>query len=70
MSVVPTQTAQLTPSPMAGEGKKVCTHSVAESQAQLRQPSKYNEVRKFLNAYYLLMESAPVLHKHWLASIL
>ncbi|KAN0138618.1 hypothetical protein V8E53_003606 [Lactarius tabidus] len=49
MSVVPTQTAQLTPSPMAGEGKK----------AQLRQLSKYNEVRKFLNAYYLLMESAP-----------
>jgi hypothetical protein len=58
-SAAPAQTAQLTPSPSAGEGNKVRTHSSADTQTQQKQPSKYSEARKSLIAFHLLSESAP-----------
>jgi hypothetical protein len=59
MSAAPAQTTQPTPSPSAGEGNKVRTHSLADTQTQQKQPSKYSKVRKSLIAFHLLSESAP-----------
>ncbi|KAN0136584.1 hypothetical protein V8E53_005631 [Lactarius tabidus] len=59
MSAAPAQPTQLTPSPSAGEGNKVHTHSSADTQAQQKQPSKYSEARKFLITFHLLSESTP-----------
>ena len=58
-TAVPTQPAQLGTSPSTGEPSKVRTRSSADTSLQAKQPSKYDDTRKFLSANHLLAESSP-----------
>ena len=58
-SVAPTRPALPASSPPAGDANKVRTRSSADPPAQVRQPKKYLEARKFLAVNQLLDEHTP-----------